>query len=176
MPRLLHDRYLLLTDQQACDMATGEVVTIDAALEPAAGGEPTLPALAEVLDHGRDGCPRAVAADVRAGTRWKTVASRVAVDAVARGYVAMSVDVYRRFAPLLGDEIRERALVLIADERNRPTAGRALVDAAARAPRPHVLLTLRSRAVPTHMESCAKRVPHTQALRGPGQPNRFRAT
>jgi DNA-binding NtrC family response regulator len=59
------------------------------------------------------------------------------------------VDVYLRLRTLLSEELRERALVLIAPPRVAVESARAmLVDAAARSSRPHVLLTLRA-AVPS---------------------------
>ncbi len=143
MPPLLLDRYLVINAEQACDLATGDVVRIDGLTERTDARLPPVAALTEVLDHGRDGQPRALTADMRALSRWKAAADRVAMDAVGRGYVPIAADLYARVLPTLAEDLRERTLVILAADRDPATAARAFVDAASRTPRPHLLLTLR---------------------------------
>ena len=143
MPPLLLDRYLVINAEQACDLATGDVVRVDGLTERTDVRTPTVATLTEVLDHGRDGQPRALTADMRAHTRWKAAADCLATEAVGRGYVPIAADLYARVLPILLDDLRERTLVILAVDRDPATAARAFVDAASRSPRPHLLLTLR---------------------------------
>ena len=109
--------------------------------------EPPAPAsLLEVLDHGREGEPRWVVADTAAtGPRSSVVARRVAAAARARGYVPINADVYLRLREVLEADLAQRSLLLIVHPGASTRAGRtALVDASARWPRPHVLLTFAS--------------------------------
>jgi hypothetical protein len=144
MSRLLHDRYCAYGSTHAWDLATGESVRTDAITEDAA--EPPAPApLLEVLDHGREGEPRWVVADTAHGPRSPVVARRMAAAARARGYVPIAADVYLRLREILDTDLAQRTLLLIVHPAASIATGRAaLVDAAARWPRPHVLLTFAS--------------------------------
>ena len=144
MPPVLLDRYLVINANQACDLATGNVVAIDGLSERREAHVPPPPALTEVLEHGRDGEPRALTADL-GSSAWRSVADRIATDAVDRGYVPIAVDLYRRMMLVISGEISDRTLLLLATEHNAALARQAFLDAASRTPRPHVLLTLRAR-------------------------------
>lgn len=147
MTRLLQDRYVTDDGERAWDLATGEAVRLDRL--PVEDLPPPLDALVEVLEHGREGCPRAITV-VGAGDGWPARAIlRAAEDARARGFVPIAVGVYSRLAGRLCDEIGERSLLLIAAPDASPSlAAAALRDAAARAPRPHVLLSLHGSPAP----------------------------
>jgi DNA-binding NtrC family response regulator len=99
------------------------------------------------------------------------LAPRLLVDAAAeearsRGFVPIAVDVYVRLRALLIEELRERALVLIARSPVPVEIARAaLVDAAARSSRPHVLLTLRA-AVPPGRPGAGHLVHEARAVYG----------
>jgi len=142
MPPVLLDRYLVINAEQACDLATGQVVAIERLSPRDEEHIPSPPTLTEVLDHGRDGEPRAIVADLRPSAA-KSVAGRIATDAVARGYMPIAVDLYRRTMLLIGDDISDRTLLLLATTHNTALARQAFLDAASRTARPHVLLTLR---------------------------------
>ena len=144
MPPLLHDRFLMIDATHACDLASGDVVEIDRLDERRGAHDLPMPALLEVLDHGRDGQPRAVVADIRAALRWRAAADRIAEAAANRGYVPIDVGVYTRLRAVMPEEVGQRTLMLIASERNQRCARVALLDAATRTPKPHVLLTLRA--------------------------------
>lgn len=143
MPRLLNDRYVAYDGIHGCDLATGEEVRLDALpdLPPEAG----VPALIEILDEGRDGDPRWFVADVRSATQAAAIARRAAADARVRGFVPMLVPLYLRLRDALAQDLDERTLLLIGSFARSITSARtALLDAAARSPRPHVLLTFRT--------------------------------
>ena len=144
MSRLLHDRYCAYASSHAWDLTTGESVRVDAIA--ADDAEPPAPAsLVEVLDHGREGEPRWVVADNANGPRSPVVARRVAAAARARGYVPIAADVYLRLRDMLDADLAQRTLLLIVQPVASIAIGRAaLVDAAARWPRPHVLLSFAS--------------------------------
>ena len=144
MSRLLHDRYYTYGPAHAWDLATGDSVRVDEIADEAS--EPPAPAsLLEVLDHGREGQPRWVVADTTKGPRSVVVARRAAAAARARGYVPVAADVYLRLREVLDEHLQQRTLMLIVHPGTSESAGRAaLVDAAARWPRPHVLLTFAS--------------------------------
>src|SRR3954463_4399226 len=142
MPPLLLERYLVVNPTHACDLATGDVVPIDGLMEPTIVRAPPAAALTEVLEHGHDGQPRALVAHMAAAPGWKAAADRVAADAVHRGYVPIAADLYARVLPIIGDQIAERTLMVIAAAHDALPARQAFVDAASRTPRPHVLLTL----------------------------------
>jgi two-component system, NtrC family, response regulator AtoC len=143
MPPLLHDRYLMIDARHARDLATGDAVRIDELGERRTGRAPSSPELLELLDHGRDGDPRAVRIDLRSPGGWKGAVDRVATEAVDRGYVPIGVDIYARLFPVMPDEISLRSLVLIASDHTS-CARAVFLDAASRSARPHVLLTIRS--------------------------------
>ena len=141
MTRLLHDRYYSYAAEHAWDLATGETVRVrDIDIDQA--GEPAPAPLIEVLDHGREGEPRWLVADTAAGPRSSIVARRAAAAARVRGFVPIAADVYLRLRDALEAELQHRALLLIVHPGTSIDIGRAaLVEAAARWPRPHVLLT-----------------------------------
>jgi hypothetical protein len=63
----------------------------------------------------------------------------------ARGYVPIAADVYLRLREMLDGDLAQRTLLLIVPPAGSIAVGRAaLVDAAARFSRPHVLLTFAS--------------------------------
>jgi DNA-binding NtrC family response regulator len=144
MSRLLHDRYFEYGSTHAWDLTTGDNVRLEAiAAEEAEAPAPA--SFLEVLDHGREGEPRWVVADTAHGPRSPILARRVAAAARVRGYVPIAADVYLRLRETLAADLAQRALLLIVHPANSVMAGRAaLVDAAARWPRPHVLLTFAS--------------------------------
>ncbi len=144
MSRLLHDRYFEYGTTHAWDLATGDSICVDAIA--ADETEPPAPAsFLEVLDHGREGEPRWVVADTAHGPRSPVLARRVAAAARVRGYVPIAAEVYLRLRETLDADLAQRALLLIVHPAGSIAAGRAaLVDAAARWPRPHVLLTFAS--------------------------------
>jgi DNA-binding NtrC family response regulator len=144
MNRLLHDRYYTYGPSHAWDLATGESLRVDE-IAADVGEAPAPSSLVEVLEHGREGEPRWVVADTTHGPRSPVVARRVAAAARARGYVPVAADVYLRLRDVLGAELSQRTLLLIVHPASPVAVGRAaLVDAAARWPRPHVLLTFAS--------------------------------
>jgi DNA-binding NtrC family response regulator len=145
MSPLLHDRYYTSGSDDAWDLATGETVRV-VDIGHNEGSEPPAPApLIEVLDHGREGEPRWVVADTTAGPRSTVVARRAAVAARTRGFVPIAADVYLRLRDVLHADLDQRALLLIVHPGTGVEIGRvAFVDAAARWPRPHVLLTFGS--------------------------------
>jgi DNA-binding NtrC family response regulator len=145
MARLLRDRYYEYSADQAWDLVTGESVGMAGLTGRVPSREPSFAPLVEVLEHGREGGPRWIVADVPTTRRWLQAVTRVAEDACGRGFVPIAADVYLRLRTLLGEELRDRALVLIARPGlSTDVARAAIVDAAARSPRPHVLLTLRA--------------------------------
>lgn len=144
MSRLLHDRYCAYGPSHAWDLATGESVRVHAIAHD--DNEAPAPAsLLEVLEHGRDGEPRWIVADTANGPRSPVVARRVAAAARARGYVPIAAEVYLRLREILDADLAQRTLLLMVYPAASLATGRAaLVDAAARWPRPHVLLTFAS--------------------------------
>jgi DNA-binding NtrC family response regulator len=144
MSRLLHDRYCAYGSSHAWDLTTGASVRVDAIA--ADDGEPPAPAsLLEVLDHGREGEPRWVVVDSGNGPRPGVLIRRMASAARARGYVPIAAEVYLRLREMLDGDLAQRTLLLIVPPAGSIAAGRAaLVDAAARFSRPHVLLTFAS--------------------------------
>jgi DNA-binding NtrC family response regulator len=142
MSRLLHDRYYAYAPTHAWDLATGESLRVDEIADDAASDGAAPASLIEVLEHGREGEPRWLVADTTKGPRSPVVARRVAAAARARGYVPIAADVYLRLRELLDADLSQRTLLLIVHSHAHVSAGRAaLADAAARWPRPHVLLT-----------------------------------
>jgi len=144
MSRLLHDRYCAYASSHAWDLTTGESVRVDGIA--ADDAEPPAPAsLLEVLDHGREGEPRWVVADNANGPRSPVLTRRVAAAARARGYLPIAADIYLRLRDMLDADLAQRTLLLIVQPVASIAIGRAaLVDAAARWPRPHVLLSFTS--------------------------------
>ncbi len=141
--QLVHDRFMRIGGDRVCDLATGAEVRLDALTEVVPSQiEASLRPLLEALDHGRDGYPRWVVADARTRRQATSTIERVAAAAVRRGFIAISTDLYLRFREMLDAELRERTLLLAgAFGANRSRAHAALLDASARSPRPHLLLT-----------------------------------
>jgi hypothetical protein len=145
MTRLLHDRYYAYADEHAWDLATGESVRIGELATAAAPASPGVEPLIEVLEHGRDGEPRWVVLETAAGQSSLAATRRAAAEARARGFVPIAVDVYQRLRVLLEEDLRHRTLLLIISPGTSVDLGRqALIEAAARSPRPHVLVSFRS--------------------------------
>ena len=145
MSRLLHDRYYAYGPSHAWDLATGDSLRVDEIVADDPVEPPAPPSLVEALEHGREGEPRWVVADAARGPRSPVVARRLATAARARGYVPIAADVYLRLREVLDADIAQRALLLIVHPATSTSAGRAaLVDAASRWPRPHMLLTFAS--------------------------------
>ena len=98
--------------------------------------------LLEAIEHGREGHPRWIVVDTIDGRQIARAMERVSAAAAEKGFVSMPVDAYRR-RRLVGDaELDERSL-LLTDSAGGPRAHEALLHAAARSPRPHLLLTFR---------------------------------
>ena len=166
MARLLQDRYFEYAPDRTWDLATGEDVDTMQVTSERGPGHPSLAPLREVLDHGREGVPRWIVADAPAGVALGRLVDAAAEEARSRGFVPVAVDVYRRLRTLLAEELRERALVLIARPPIPVESARAmLVDAAARSSRPHVLLTLRA-AVPSVQPGAGYLVHEARAVYG----------
>ena len=142
MAGLLRDRYFEYAPDRAWDLVTGEAVSpIGETQDDDGESRPAFEPLIELLDHGREGWPRWFALDATP-QQWRLRARLAAAAARRRGYVAIAVDVFLRMRTLLADELRTRAMVLIA----RPGSSTdllhaALLHAAAISPGPHVLLT-----------------------------------
>ena len=142
MSGLLRDRYLPFTDGGAWDLATGQIVPLDTAAGAPDTGPP-IPSLVEVLEHGHEGAPRWLVAQV-GRERCGRAIRRAAEDATACGYVPIAVEVFDRLRGMLGIALQDRALLLIAGAHIAGIdAAAALIQAAAASPRPHVLLTMR---------------------------------
>ena len=152
MQRLIQDRYFAYDTVRGCDLTTGHDVLLaelprdppDLGLRPPAGSRALTP-LAEVLGDGRDGDPRWVVADARNGVQAAAMIRRAAADARQRGFVPLLVPLYLRWRAALARDLEERTLLLIGTFVMSVASARgALVEAASRSPRPHVLLTFRS--------------------------------
>jgi hypothetical protein len=148
--RLLHDRYAAYADDRCCDLVTGETMCLaevqaDKSGVPSEPESPGLAPLMEVLDHGFDGHPRCIVSMARNGPQAVAMGRRAAAGGRARGFVSMLVPLYLQFRDDLADELRDRTILLIGTLSSRARdARRALLDAASRSPRPHVLLMFRS--------------------------------
>ena len=146
MPRLVHDRYVAYDDLHGCDLATGEDVRLDALTS----SQPTreLPPLCELLDAGQDGRPRWVVLDVRNAAEGTAIAHAAATAARNRGFVPILISLYERLRNVLSKDLDDRSLLLIGGFTKSVAAARAaLLDAASRTPRPHLLLTFRTNEV-----------------------------
>jgi hypothetical protein len=150
MVQLLHDRYIAYDDERCWDLSTGEMrrvgdVTEEACSHGRAAEPAALAPLMEVLDHGCDGDPRWIVSDARNAAQAGAMARRAASSGRDRGFVPILVPLYLRFRRDLAEDLRDRALLLIGQFASSLSESRAaLVDAAARSARPHVLLTFRS--------------------------------
>jgi DNA-binding NtrC family response regulator len=148
MTRLLHDRYYMYADAQAWDLATGAAVRVNeleggtrADGSAATFGPPAPPSLTEVLDHGRECEPRWLILDGSPGDRPQIV-ERAAAAARGRGFVPIAADLYLRLRDLLREELEHRSLLLIVRPGLPAEIGRAaLIDAASRSSRPHLLVS-----------------------------------
>jgi DNA-binding NtrC family response regulator len=143
MARLLRDRYFAYDHLRGCDLVTGSEVSLDNLPEDAVIED--VPALTELLRNGRDGSPRWVVANARTAAEAAAVVRRAAAAACRNGCVPLLVSVYARLRDALASELAERTLLLMgAFVKDAESAPIALVDAAARSPRPHILLTFRA--------------------------------
>lgn len=152
MARLLHDRFFAYDIARGCDLATGDEVRLDELPDADAGAPAAHGALAplvEVFGHGRDGDPRWVVADATNGSQAGALARAAALHARARGFVPILAELYLRHHHALADDLRERTLLIIGTSVASVAVARAaFVAAAARSPRPHVLLTFRLSSTP----------------------------
>jgi len=143
MHRLLHDRYLASSGPLVRDLATGVLVARDS-LQDANGvtGEGGAADVGPVLDSGREGRPQHVRLAVPEGVARTALVEAVATTAQRRGYVPVAATVFPEVRLALGEDTRERAFVLIADEGQSTRARLALMAAAATSTRPHTLVTI----------------------------------
>ena len=102
-----------------------------------------LPAIIEVLDHGRDGEPRVVRCEVPTASAAAALARAVSAAGAARGYVVMRTRAYLRLASARVEALAERTLLLL-DMGEDTSTHVALTAAAAAVPRPHVLIAIRA--------------------------------
>jgi len=148
MTRLLHDRYYAYADAHAWDLATGASVRVQeleggrpADASPAVLAQPAPASLTEVLDHGREGQPRWLRLDGPPADR-PVILERAACAARDRGFVPVAADIYLRLRELLRQELEHRSLFLILRPDLPIETGRAaLIDAASRSSRPHLLVS-----------------------------------
>ena len=142
VPRLIHDRFFAYDEIHGCDLVTGAAVRLDDLPGDPNGGAPD--SLIEILNDGRDGCPRWVVADARNGAQAAAVAARTAAGARRHGFVPLLVPLYLRWRVALAADLEERTLLLIGSfARGLAAARGAFIQAASSSPRPHVLLTFR---------------------------------
>ena len=99
--------------------------------------------LLEVIEHGREGYPRWIVVEATDDRGRARQAEQVSAAAAEQGFVSLSIDAYLRRLILGDTELDERTLLLVdcGDESRR--AHSALLHAASRSPRPHLLLTFR---------------------------------
>ncbi len=160
MQRLIRDRYFADDDLHGYDLATGDAVRLDALpAEPDGEGHPrddedgvgvgsppfrfaALAPFIEILNEASEGHPRWVVVDAANSAQASTMSVRAASDARRRGYVPVLVPLYWRWRDQLAADLDGRTLLLIGSfSRGISFARLALIDAASRSPRPHVLLT-----------------------------------
>jgi DNA-binding NtrC family response regulator len=99
--------------------------------------------LLEAMDHGRDGYPRWIVIESINARDIPHEAERIGASASSRGFVPLGIDAYLRKLILGDNELDERTLLLV-DAGGEPSRAHAvLLHAAARSPRPHLLLTFR---------------------------------
>ena len=145
MAGLLRDRYFEYATNQAWDLVTGESVPADTRDVDAAGRPPR--SLVEILEHGVEGSPRWIVSDT-CSVNWRREARTIASEASRRGYVPVAVNVFLRRRLLIADDLRTRAIVLLAHpDASFEEVRAALLHAAAISPRPHVLMSMLPRAV-----------------------------
>ena len=142
MSGLLRDRYFEYAPDRAWDLVTGATVSSLVAQEEERSSGPAAAPLIELLDHGVEGVPRWVISEARAAN-WPAQVRLIASEARRRGYVPIGVSVFLRVRLLLAEELRTRAIVLIAAPNASPEhLRRALLHASAISPRPHVLMSV----------------------------------
>jgi len=143
MAGLLRDRYFEYAPNRAWDLVTGEAVSTGREDGEDRASEAPPAAYVELLEHGAEGSPRRFTLDL-GRLSWREHQRMAAAEARRRGYVAVALDVFFRIRLLLVDELRTRAMVLIATPDAPPDVTRiALLHAAAMSSGPHVLLTTR---------------------------------
>ena len=143
MAGLLRDRYFEYAPNRAWDLVTGEAVSTGREDGEDRASEAPPAAYVELLEHGAEGSPRRFTLDL-GRLSWREHQRMAAAEARRRGYVAVALDVFFRIRLLLVDELRTRAMVLIARPDAPPDVTRiALLHAAAMSSGPHVLLTTR---------------------------------
>ena len=99
--------------------------------------------LLEAMDHGRDGYPRWIVIESLNARDIPHDAERISASASSRGFVPLGIDAYMRKLVLGETELDERTLLLIDTGGEPSRAHSVLLHAAARSPRPHLLLTFR---------------------------------
>jgi len=95
------------------------------------------------MDHGRDGCPRWIVIDTINARDIPRAVERISASAFSRGFVPLDIGAYMRRRVLGDNELDERTLLLVDAEGEPSRAHSVLLHAAARSPRPHLLLTFR---------------------------------
>src|SRR4029453_19288517 len=111
----------------------GAMVRLDA--------DSNLTSLLEAMDHGRDGYPRWITIESINARDIPHEAERISASASSRGFVPLGIDAYVRRLVLGDTELDERTLLLL-DTAGEPFRSHSvLLHAAARSPRPHLLLT-----------------------------------
>jgi two-component system NtrC family response regulator len=109
------------------------------AIEPVGRVDDSLySSIVEALDHGRDGYPRWIEVQVQSDRR---LTERVIGAAEERGYIPVSIERYWSQTTVKRNDVGARTLLLSGEGDDRWRAHAALLDAAARSPRPHILLT-----------------------------------
>src|SRR5262245_25380748 len=99
--------------------------------------------LIEAMDHGRDGYPRWISIESINARDIPYEAEQISACASSRGFVPLGIDAYMRRLVLGDTELDERTLLLL-DTAGEPFRSHSvLLHAAARSPRPHLLLTFR---------------------------------
>jgi DNA-binding NtrC family response regulator len=97
----------------------------------------------ELLDLGRDGHPRQVTIAVRSRLEAERLARQVIASADQRGYLSLTPETYQAARATQPERLHERTLLLLAMPGTvAAIAGAALLDAAARSQRAHLLLML----------------------------------
>jgi DNA-binding NtrC family response regulator len=99
--------------------------------------------LLEAMDHGRDGYPRWIVIESINARDIPHEAERISASAFNRGFVPLGIDAYMRKRVLGDTELDERTLLLVDTGGEPSRAHSVLLHAAARSPRPHLLLTFR---------------------------------
>lgn len=142
MTRLLRDRYVVVDGTRVCDLVTGRDMVLPSLGGAGERGRP-LASLSEALECGRDGEPRWIVIECANAAQAAAMTRRAADTAQRCGFVTMSADAYLRLRDILADDLANRTLVLVdGPAATRASARAALLEASARAPRPHVVLTI----------------------------------